>query len=355
MDHIVSKTLTTPRASPAVRVDERWNIADVERDTGVSKDTLRAWERRYGFPQPVRDAHGERRYDADAVARLRLLQRLLLAGHRPGRIVPLPLTDLHRLSEATAGRRVVVPRGAPASPAADQPAAERPAGAEVMPDGAAEPAPSANAAFGTAVVQCLLRADVVSMRRLLQGELARRGLSALLADVLAPTNVAVGEAWMAGHIGVAEEHLYTETVQALVRQALAALPEPVEPAAPRVLLSTLPGEPHLLGLLMAEAMLRLEGCGCWSLGGQTPIADLVGASAKVKADIVAVSVTPVMRPRTLTAALAALDRALPARTGLWVGGAGARPERHWPARVRSFSRLGEITEAVHQWRESAAG
>ena len=31
-------------------------IADVERDTGLSKDTLRVWERRYGFPLPLRDA-----------------------------------------------------------------------------------------------------------------------------------------------------------------------------------------------------------------------------------------------------------------------------------------------------------
>ena len=36
------------------------SIAAVERDTGLSKDTLRVWERRYNFPQPGRDAHGER-------------------------------------------------------------------------------------------------------------------------------------------------------------------------------------------------------------------------------------------------------------------------------------------------------
>jgi hypothetical protein len=33
-------------------------IAAVERDTGLAKDTLRVWERRYGFPQPGRDANG---------------------------------------------------------------------------------------------------------------------------------------------------------------------------------------------------------------------------------------------------------------------------------------------------------
>ncbi|MFW9621935.1 MAG: MerR family transcriptional regulator, partial [Macromonas sp.] len=44
--------------------DLSFNIAAVERDTGLSKDVLRMWERRYGFPLPQRDAHGERLYPA---------------------------------------------------------------------------------------------------------------------------------------------------------------------------------------------------------------------------------------------------------------------------------------------------
>ena len=38
------------------------NISAVEREAGLSKDVLRMWERRYGFPKPVRDENGERRY-----------------------------------------------------------------------------------------------------------------------------------------------------------------------------------------------------------------------------------------------------------------------------------------------------
>ena len=63
------------------------SIAAVERDTGLSKDTLRVWERRYGFPLPHRDALGERSYPFDQVERLRTIKRLLDAGHRPGRVV----------------------------------------------------------------------------------------------------------------------------------------------------------------------------------------------------------------------------------------------------------------------------
>jgi MerR HTH family regulatory protein len=70
------------------------SITAVERDTGLSKDTLRIWERRYGFPKPERDAAGERAYPMAQVERLRALKRLLDAGHRPGKVVTLSIDEL---------------------------------------------------------------------------------------------------------------------------------------------------------------------------------------------------------------------------------------------------------------------
>jgi len=43
----------------------RFAIGSVERDTGIGRDTLRVWERRYGFPSPERNNKGERVYTAD--------------------------------------------------------------------------------------------------------------------------------------------------------------------------------------------------------------------------------------------------------------------------------------------------
>ena len=44
------------------------SIAAVERDCGLAKDTLRVWERRYGFPIPLWDRNDERLYPANQVA-----------------------------------------------------------------------------------------------------------------------------------------------------------------------------------------------------------------------------------------------------------------------------------------------
>ena len=73
------------------------NIAAVERDTGIAKDTLRVWERRYGFPTPARDANGERLYAPEQVDKLRLIRRLLDHGRRPARIVGASADELARM------------------------------------------------------------------------------------------------------------------------------------------------------------------------------------------------------------------------------------------------------------------
>src|ERR1700709_1096065 len=63
------------------------NISAVERETGLSKDVLRMWERRYGFPDPLRDDNAERRYAPDQVAKLRAIKRLMDSGMRPGKLM----------------------------------------------------------------------------------------------------------------------------------------------------------------------------------------------------------------------------------------------------------------------------
>ena len=64
--------LPTPASS-----DDGLPIAAVERETGLGKDTLRVWERRYGFPTPSRNPSGDRIYSAEQVQQLKLISRLL--------------------------------------------------------------------------------------------------------------------------------------------------------------------------------------------------------------------------------------------------------------------------------------
>ena len=220
-----------------VPLDLPMTIAAVERDTGIGKDTLRAWERRYGFPQPVRSDSGERLYPAEQVHKLRLLKRLVERGGRPGQLARLDiaaLVALHDEVAASTPRRV-----------------------------------------GTDGFLALIRAhDVAALRRRLRERRSRLGLARFVTELVAPLNTQVGEAWMRGQLQVFEEHLYTESIQLVLREAVAALPAGRAVDRPRVLLTTFPGAPHGLGLLMAEALLALEGARCIALGTQMPALDV---------------------------------------------------------------------------------
>jgi DNA-binding transcriptional MerR regulator len=53
---------------------------ELARRCGVSADTLRHYERKGVIPKAARGANGYRRYPADTVARVRLVQRALVVG-----------------------------------------------------------------------------------------------------------------------------------------------------------------------------------------------------------------------------------------------------------------------------------
>src|SRR5579863_5765283 len=74
-------------------------IGAIAQEIGLTKDTLRVWERRYGFPQPLRSSGGERLYPQEQVTKLRLVKRLLDAGHRPSKVLPQSITQLQQLAE----------------------------------------------------------------------------------------------------------------------------------------------------------------------------------------------------------------------------------------------------------------
>jgi PAS domain S-box-containing protein len=55
-------------------------VGDLARRTGVGVSTLRAWERRFSFPQPLRSAAGQRLYGEADVEQIEAVVRLIGAG-----------------------------------------------------------------------------------------------------------------------------------------------------------------------------------------------------------------------------------------------------------------------------------
>lgn len=301
-----------------------FSISAVERELGLSKDVLRAWERRYGFPVPSRDERDERLYPADQIAQLRLVKRLMDQGLRPGRLLKLSPEELRALADT--------PR--PSTGSID--VGGQRAGAVQAID---ELVGRIRGHQGEALIHALQR------------RLVDQGLRAFVQDTMAPLTQAVGLAWERGGLCIHEEHLFTEAVSRVVRQAITALPAA---SGPRLLLTTLPGEAHGLGLLMAEAIFALEGARCIPLGTQTPVLEIAEAARSRAVDGVALSFSAAFPARQVPALLRQLRGALPADIRLWAGGAGLRRGAATDG-VHLLATLDEAAAAVAGWHPGASG
>ena len=295
------------------------NISQVERDTGLSKDVLRMWERRYGFPQPSRDANGERLYDAPQIDKLRAIKRLMDSGFRPGKLIDMSLKELSAVARQRGGdhRGVVTPT------------------------------------VQTIFTDLIKAHDRTALEGHLRQLLLRQGVQEFVLRTVAPLTTAVGDAWMRGEIAIFEEHLYTELLQGVLRSAIQALPG--RRNAPLILLTTLPEEQHGLGLLMVEALLAAHGVPCVSLGIGTPPREIAVAAVRHQVDIVALSFSASFPLRQAESAIELLRESVEPRTGLWVGGALAARMKRLRSDIVRLPVLEEVIPAVDAWHAAHPG
>lgn len=284
-----------------------FNIAHVEQTTGISKELLRMWERRYGYPQPARDAQGDRVYTSADIIKLGLIRQLMEQGQRPGKLVNQPIDALQQLYS----------------------------------QGMAQEAGRLNE-----LIPVLKGADFVAVREWLDSRLNSQGLRRFVCETLPQLSQSVGDGWARGEINVHEEHLFTEQVNNLLRGAIATMPLAL-PGSPRVLLTTTPGEQHGLGLLMVEVVLRLEGCTVISLGTETPLPDIAAAAQAHQTQVVALSFSIAYSAIQARKDLSILLAILPAGVALWAGGQAIHEQRPL-AGVTLMKSLHDVQQCARQ-------
>lgn len=223
-----------------------YQIKQVSDILGIPKNTLIAWERRYGIVDPDRTESGYRMYSDADVATLREVQRLLDQGYKVG--------------EAC---RIILHRDAPRNGVAHTP---RPEGN----------LPSDRAALVDLRDQ--LKTHLLAFDRPAADRVATRLLMVpfeqAMDDVYFPLMREIGAGWEAGRITVVQEHFVT----AYCREKLLVMLHSVQSAADRsgeVTCATPPGEHHELGLLGLALRLALRGWRVVYLGANVPTGDLV--------------------------------------------------------------------------------
>ena len=265
--------------------------------TGLSPEVIRAWERRHGAVTPTRSAGGQRRYSDEQVERLRLLAAAVQEGRGIGQLATLSLAQLASLvaGDARAGSR--------------------------SPSDGRRTLPSPGGALVTRALGLTAKLDGDGLSDLLRRAAAARGVSAFIDSVVAPLLWRVGAAWESGRLTPAQEHLASCTVREVVSDAVRSLAAPV--SAPRVLLSTLAGERHELGAMLAGATAAVSGWRVVYLGPDLP-AEVIAAAARVaRARVVGISMVYVEDRAGTIGEMRALRDALPTGIALLAGGEGA--------------------------------
>ena len=263
-----------------------FRIAAVARLTGVPAPTLRAWERRYGIPQPARTASAYRLYSAADVALVRAMRALCDKG----------------VAAADAARTV---RESPEAAAAS----------------ASAQSSEQVDAYESSVDRMLSAIESYDSASL-DAEVARALLlgngQTLYERVVSPLLKRVGDRWHQGTLSVAQEHLASERLASLLRHYL-RLVQP-GPGARTALLACFADEDHLFGMLGAAMAFAAWGFRVEVMGARTPPFALKDAVMALNPAIIGLSVTVAPSParaRELAQAYAEASMGLP-----WVVGGG---------------------------------
>jgi methanogenic corrinoid protein MtbC1 len=264
------------------------SIGALARATGIAVETLRTWERRYGYPGPSRKPSGHRVYPTSSVPRLRRIAEALTRGHRAGEVLTASEEDLTALLH-------------------------------LAPSGAAERmAPDAD--VDRELLRAIERFDSERLTRLLMAEWGRLGPLEFVRTRVAPLLTEVGDGWAAGRLEVRHEHFFSERLSDVLRTLRLPLEERAR--GPLVVFATLPGELHGLGLQMAALVLVTAGCRICYLGTDVPLPELATLARDLAARAVAISVSAAGQARS-GAQLKRLRELLSRRVALLVGGQGA--------------------------------
>jgi methanogenic corrinoid protein MtbC1 len=226
-------------------------------------------------------------YSQSDVDALQLIRQALTMGYRPGEIVGQPIETLRR--------RVTTAR--------------------------AEGPPTRESLSIESLIECLANDDVDALAQRLRAAARALGGARFVVEVAHPLALRVGELWERGRLDVRHEHMVTECLSQQLQSFLAALDG--APMLPRVLLATLPGERHGLGLEMVATYLAEVSVGCLLLGVDSPADQVVKAARAHQVDAVGFHVSASSDLSSTARHVRWILSELPRRVPVWLGGFAA--------------------------------
>ncbi len=268
-------------------------IHRVAKLTGLSRDVIRVWERRYGLVTPVRSTNRYREYTDEDVTILRFLKEELDRGQTIGALAVEGRISLLRRMQASS-----IPKQEQLTP---------------------------HNHLLDELVFHLTPLDKTLFERKLNGAIAVIPFDEAIQRILLPLQQRVGELWHEGRVNAAIEHYVTKVTQQKLFAAMNQLP--VNEHGPRIVVACPEGESHEIGAQAAAYLASARGCQVYYLGPNLPGSDLRALCERLKPDLVLLSLTETRSDKAARPLLQELE-SLSTLYAVAVGGRGTRAIEH---------------------------
>ncbi|GJL79547.1 MAG: hypothetical protein NPINA01_25360 [Nitrospinaceae bacterium] len=298
--------------NPAANKKDLLTIGELSRLTGITTFSLRMWEKRYGAPKSQRLPSGHRRYPKDEVPRLRAIAKALDSGYRASKVVCGTLEELHKLL----GSQLPLPSSKGLSKDTDESFIETQVKIERW-------------------LEAVHRFDEFTLTRGFHDEWGKNGPLDFTLNFAVPFVYQVGQGWETGELTVSQEHFASEKLEHFLSGMWRRMNERKQ--GPVVLLTTLPKDPHRLGIQMCAAVTAITEARVIYLGPDTPCEEILWAVEQCQTDVLCISVSPTMDPVEVVNHLQTMRINLKQKIELVVGGTGVPQELPGIIRLNDFS------------------
>lgn len=233
-----------------------YNTAAVVQRTGVPATTIRAWERRYGYPMPRRDARGQRLYSEREMEGICWLSEQTTQGVAISRAIAMLRSGYAGPQSPTHRTAATVPRSF--------------------------------ASLRSDMLSALLALDPRRADVVVQEAFALFSVEDVCLQVFEPLLIEVGDRWHAGELSVAAEHYITSFIRSRLLALLTTYQRP-DPDGPVVFTACAPDEWHEIGMVLVSMFLARRGVAVRYLGPNLPLDALTELVAQQHPAVVALS------------------------------------------------------------------
>jgi DNA-binding transcriptional MerR regulator len=245
-----------------------YNLKAVVCETGLKPDTIRAWERRYGLPEPQRADSGHRLYSQNDINMLKWLIARQDEGMSISRAVVLWRQWQDGSDQTTEGTAAII-----SQPAVGTPETTPPTG---IADTVAQ--------LRDAWVNYCLHFDEQGAERIIAQAFALFPVETIGIGLIQRGLAQIGESWYGGKVTVQQEHFASALATRRLEALITGTPAPTRTS--RILVGCPPGETHTLAPMLLTLLLRRRGWDVIFLGADIPLENLILTTRSARPQLV---------------------------------------------------------------------